>query len=476
VIGSGKRARSARKEEPADMETTQTTVTAGQALLPDGWARDVRLTLDGGRIVRVETGVSADHTYDVLIPGLPNLHSHAFQRGMAGLAETPGDREIADTFWTWRRVMYQFALTMSPEQMEAVAQLAYMEMLESGFTRVGEFHYLHHAPDGAPYDDPAEMSARIAAAAAETGIGLTMLPVFYAHATFGGAAPESDQRRFISDLPLFARLVERCRELLAGVPGGVIGAAPHSLRAVTPDELAEVVALAPDGPIHIHAAEQMKEVEDCLAWSGQRPVAWLLDRAGIDHRWCLIHATHLDDEEVAGLAASGAVAGLCPVTEANLGDGIFPGKSFTALGGRYGVGTDSNILIGAAAELRQLEYAQRLAVRERNVLAGSPRSTGRSLFDAAQAGGTQALIGSNAAAGLTVGAPAEFITLDRSDAPPLDGDAILDAWIFAGLGSIEDVWVRGRRLVVAGRHIHRDAVAARYRRVIAELVSHLSGL
>lgn len=452
-----------------------TVVAAEHALLADGWARDVRLTLAGGRIAAIETGVPAragDHRTEVLIPGLPNLHSHAFQRGMAGLAERRGEvvAASADTFWTWRQVMYRFALTMSPEQMEAVAAQAYVEMLESGFTRVGEFHYLHHAPDGTPYDDPAEMAARIIAAARETGIGLTLLPVFYAHATFGGASPEPHQRRFTSDLPLFARMVERSRALFADVPGGVLGVAPHSLRAATPEELAAVVALVPDGPVHIHAAEQVKEVEDCLAWSGQRPVAWLLDHAGIDARWCLIHATHLDGEEVAGLAASGAAAGLCPITEANLGDGIFPGKAFVSQGGRFGVGTDSNVLIGAAAELRQLEYAQRLVARERNVLARSHASTGRSLVEGALAGGTQALCGPAAEAGLRVGGPAEFVALDASAAPPVDGDAILDAWIFAGLARVGDVWVNGARVVAAGRHVSRDRIASRYRRVIAELV------
>ena len=455
-------------------ETIGTVVAAHAALLPGGWARDVRITLANGQIAGIETGAPAepgDIRYDTVIPGLSNLHSHAFQRGMAGLAEVRG--EVADTFWTWRQVMYRFALTMSPEQMEAVAAQAYIEMLESGFTRVGEFHYLHHAPDGLPYDDPAEMAARIVAAADETGIGLTLLPVFYAHATFGGAAPEPHQRRFISSLDLFGRLVERCRELVAPVPGGALGVAPHSLRAVTPEELHEVIALVPNGPVHIHAAEQVKEVEDCLAWSGQRPVAWLLDHAGIDRRWCVIHATHLDDAEVRGLAASGAVAGLCPVTEANLGDGIFPGKPFVAHGGRFGVGTDSNIRIGLAAELRQLEYAQRLANRERNVLAETHGSTGRSVFDAALIGGAQALGGPDLPAGLAVGGPAEFVSLDRSSAPPVEGDAILDTWIFAGLTRVEDVWVGGRRLVRGGRHDEREVVAARYGRVIAELTNDM---
>ncbi|MGB3329098.1 MAG: formimidoylglutamate deiminase [Thermomicrobiales bacterium] len=457
------------------MESEQAStqvIAAGRALLADGWATDVRLSLSGGRIVAIERGTDpqlGDHRYDTVIPGIPNLHSHAFQRGMAGLAEVRGSAE--DTFWTWRQVMYRFALAMSPEQMEAVAQQAYIEMLESGFTRVGEFHYLHHAPDGTPYDDPAEMAARIVTAAAKTGIALTLLPVFYAHATFGGAAPEPHQRRFISTVPQFTAMMDRCRELVADHPFAVLGVAPHSLRAVTPEELAAVVALVPAGPVHIHAAEQVREVEDCVAWSGQRPVAWLLEHGGVDRRWCLIHATHLDQAECAGLAASGAVAGFCPITEANLGDGIVPGQAYVAQGGRFGVGTDSNVLIGAAGELRQLEYAQRLATRERNVLAMPPRSTGRSLVDTAVAGGTQALCGSDARAGLQVGAEAAFVTLDRTAAPPVEADAILDAWIFAGLAQVEDVWVHGQRVVEQGRHIGRDEATARYRAVIAELVA-----
>jgi formimidoylglutamate deiminase len=348
-----------------------------------------------------------------------------------------------------------------------------VEMLETGFTRVGEFHYLHHAQDGTPYDDPAEMAGRIVAAAAETGIALTLLPVFYAHATFGGAAPEPHQRRFISDLDLFARMIERSRAHVAELPAGVIGGAPHSLRAVTPDELSAVAAMMPDGPIHIHAAEQVREVEDCFAWSGQRPVEWLLDHAAVDDRWCLIHATHLDASETTRLAASGAVAGLCPITEANLGDGIFPGQDFLRAGGRFGVGTDSNVLIGAAAELRQLEYAQRLGRRQRNVMVGAtgPGSTGRSLLDRALQGGTQALRGADGTHGLRVGAAADVVSLNAADAPACSGDAILDAWLFTGQVHVNDVWVGGRRVVSGGYHPERDAIRARFNAAIHDLVS-----
>ncbi|MDX3928638.1 MAG: formimidoylglutamate deiminase [Shinella sp.] len=433
-------------------------IHAAEALLAEGWTKDVRLTVRDGRIGGLETGVPArpgDERHLAIVPGMPNLHSHAFQRGMAGLAETRGPG--SDSFWSWRNVMYRFALSMTPEQVEAVAAQLYVEMLEAGFTRVGEFHYLHHAEDGRPYADIAEMAARIAASASATGIGLTLLPVFYAHSTFGGAAPGEGQRRFINDLESYGRLLSRCRELAASLPNGVAGVAPHSLRAVTPDELAAVVELAGDGPIHIHVAEQVKEVEDCIAWSGRRPVEWLLANQTLDERWCLIHATHMTPEETRAMAASGAVAGLCPVTEANLGDGTFPAPDFAAAGGRYGIGSDSNVLIGLPDELRQLEYSQRLSHRARNVLAAPGGSTGRALFDTALAGGTAAL---QAPTGLAAGRPADFVSLRPRHEIDLRGDRLLDAWIFANGAVVDCVWVHGRKQVESGRHVKRDEVAA----------------
>jgi len=449
-----------------------TVLFADTALLPAGWASGVRIETAAGRIARIEAGAKAkagDERAAILLPGMPNLHSHAFQRGMAGLAELRGPG--ADSFWSWREVMYRFALSMTPDHVEAVAAQLYAEMLEAGFTRVGEFHYLHHDIDGRPYADIAEMAARIAAAATETGIGLTLLPVFYAHSGFGGQKPTAGQRRFINDVNAFAKLLESSRKAVEALPEAVVGVAPHSLRAVTPKELAAVTAMAPEGPIHIHAAEQMREVEDCVKWSGARPVEWLLAHAGIDAHWCLVHATHMTEAETTAMAKSGAIAGLCPITEANLGDGTFPGRRFTRKGGRYGIGSDSNVLIGLADELRQLEYSQRLARRARNVLASPGQSNGRALFDAAVTGGGAALGAGEG--GLTAGAAADFVSLDPSH-PSLAGktdDAILDAWIFANGAKVEGVWVRGEKRVESGRHVRRDTIAKRFRNVMMELMA-----
>ncbi len=444
-----------------------------EALLPNGWAQDVRVTINDGVIDSVAIGTrpaSADERHRIGLPGLSNLHSHAFQRGMAGLTETCGSDR--DSFWTWREVMYRFVGRMTPEDVEAVTAQAYVEMLEAGFTRVGEFHYLHHCPGGAAYGNVAELAERVAAAAQAIGIGLTLLPVFYAHAGFGGRPPEAGQRRFINDIDGFARMMEASRRIVAGCEGGVVGIAPHSLRAVTPEELAAILPLAEGGPVHIHVAEQVAEVEASLAWSGARPVAWLLDNAPVDAAWCLIHATEAEPEELAGIAARGAVVGLCPVTEANLGDGIFDGPSFVAAEGSYGIGSDSNVLIDAAGELRQLEYSQRLAARARNVMAaGSTASTGRSLFEAALAGGRRALGGD--AAGLVVGAPADLISLDAGSVALAGrrGDALLDSWIFAGHTLPDCVWARGRKRVANGRHVERETIAARFRSTLEGLLA-----
>jgi formiminoglutamate deiminase len=372
---------------------------------------------------------------------------------MAGLAEVRGPG--SDSFWSWRTVMYKFALTMTPEDAEAVAAQLYMEMLEAGFCRVGEFHYLHHDQDGSPYANIAEMAERIGAASAETGIGLTLLPVLYNRSGFGGGAPIEGQRRFINAPDRFEALMGACRTMIARLDGGVLGLAPHSLRAVTPEELAFAADLGRNGPIHIHVAEQVKEIEDCIAWSGARPVGWLLDHADVDGCWCLIHATHMTDDETRRMAKSGAIAGLCPITEANLGDGTFPAPLFLEEGGRYGIGSDSNILISVPEELRQLEYSQRLALRARNVVAPANGSTGRTLFDRALVGGGAAL---QTTTGLAKGNSADLVSLDVSAVPYLSGDQVLDHWLFAGGVGVDSVWSLGRKQVSGGRHVRRDAV------------------
>lgn len=441
-----------------------------RALLPDGWADQVRITIDGATIAAVQSDVAPepdDQRHGAAFPGLCNVHSHGFQRGMAGMSERRGRPD--DDFWSWREVMYRFLDRLTPDDIEAITAQAYVEMLEGGFTRVGEFHYLHNDVDGARYSDPAQTAGAIVAAAGATGIGLTLLPVFYAHADFGGAPPAPGQRRFISDVDGFARLVEASRAKLPA--DAVLGIAPHSLRAVTPGELAAIVPLADGGPLHIHAAEQVREVEACVAWSGARPVEWLLDHAAVDRRWCLIHSTHVNREEVAALAASGAVAGLCPVTEANLGDGVFPAVDYLAAGGRFGVGTDSNILIDAASELRAIEYSQRLTLRKRALLVdGAEPSVGATLFARAQSGGAQAL---GVTSGLAPGNAADIVSLDL-DHPALvgAGSDLLDRWIFAARpGAIDAVWRAGRKLVDHGRHIAADTIADRYRRTVTALLA-----
>ena len=361
----------------------------------------------------------------------------------SGAAEARRARSLAemrgpsgDSFWTWRELMYRFVAHLNPDQIEAIAAMAFAEMLEGGFTRVGEFHYLHHDVDGAPYADRAETATRIAAAASETGIGLTLLPVFYAHSGFGGLAPKPEQKRFVHDVDGFSSLIDASRRAVATLDDAIVGIAPHSLRAVTAGELVQVASLAGDVPVHIHVAEQIREVANCVAWSGKRPVQWLLETGLVDRHWCLVHATHMDGHEMAAAAKSGAVAGLCPITEANLGDGIFPAPAYVGAGGRFGIGTDSNVLIDAAEELRVLEYGQRLTHRSRNVMARSEGcSTGSALYCATISGGGQALGISDGE--LRVGASADLVCLNMNH-PALFNradDAILDSLIFAARGN-----------------------------------------
>lgn len=444
-----------------------TSLFAERALLPDGWHSAVRIEIAEGRIGAVLSDAApapADERHAVLVPAPGNVHSHAFQHAMAGLTERRGAGD--DSFWTWRETMYRFALGMRPEDVEAVAAMLYVRMLEAGFGRVGEFHYLHHDRDGSAYADIGEMAARIAAASASTGIGLTLLPVFYAHAGFGPAPALAEQRRFVSSLDTFARLMERSGEIVAQQSGAVLGIAPHSLRAATLAEIGTILPLVGAGPVHIHVAEQTAEVEACERRHGARPVRLLLDNAPVDERWCLIHATHMTEDEIRDMASRGAVAGLCPITEANLGDGIFAGTAFRAAGGRFAVGSDSNVSISLAGELRQYEYSQRLGLRIRNAIADANGSTGRALFSDALAGGARALANP---AGIAPGNRADLVALDGRAAPQLRDDSLLDGWIFGDDIRVDCVWAMGSKQVADGRHRRRDAIEARYRATMARL-------
>ena len=448
---------------------------AETALLPTGWARNVRFEIDAaGLFTAITLDASAEGAERVsgpLLAGMPNLHSHAFQRAMAGLAEVAGNPN--DSFWTWRDLMYRLVGQISPEQLQVIARQLYIEMLKAGYTAVAEFHYVHHDQAGKPYADPAELSRRISAAAADSGIGLTLLPVLYSHAGFGGLAPNHGQRRFINTTDQYLQLQAQLAPALATQPAQRLGLCFHSLRAVAPVQLAEVLAASDtQAPVHIHIAEQQKEVDDCLAWSGLRPLQWLYEHVDVDRRWCLVHATHAAPDEVAAMARSGAVAGLCLTTEANLGDGIFPAVEFLAQGGRMGIGSDSHVSLSVVEELRWLEYGQRLRDQRRNRLyRGDQPMVGRTLYDAALAGGAQAL--GQPIGALAVGKRADWLVLDGQD-PYLamaEGDAILNRWLFAGGDrQVRDVMVNGQWVVRQGRHAQEEQSRVAFAEVLRQLL------
>jgi formimidoylglutamate deiminase len=456
-----------------------TAFFAGLALLPGGWARNVRLEVDaGGFLAAVSAGASdagAVRLAGPVIPGLCDLHCHAFQRAMAGLTERRS--ASADSFWTWREVMYRFAARLAPDDLEAVAAQLYVELLKGGYTSVCEFHYVHNDPAGRPYANPAEMSERLLRAAKRAGIGVTLLPVLYQTANFGGVPPHDGQRRFVTSTDELLAIAAVLRARAGGDPGVRIGIAPHSLRAVPPAPLREAIsgldAVDAAAPIHIHIAEQTKEVDDCLAWSGRRPVEWLLANQPVSPRWCLVHATHLADGEVAALARSGAVAGLCPTTEANLGDGFFRLPEYLGHGGAFGVGSDSNVSTSAIEELRWLEYGQRLAHRRRSVAASAATpSPGLALYQGAVAGGARAA--GRPIAGLAPAQRADFLVID-ADTPFLCArgpDELLDAIVFGGNANpIRDVFVGGRQVVAGGRHADEAAVHTAYRAAAGHLAA-----
>ncbi|MEM9495399.1 MAG: formimidoylglutamate deiminase [Pseudomonadota bacterium] len=450
-----------------------TMIAAKQALTPDGWRKDVVVDIgDDGRISSIDArSCDADHTVGVLLPALSNLHSHSFQRAMAGLAERRGPN-AHDDFWTWRKVMYRFLEVLSPDDIGDIAALVQMEMLEAGYAAQAEFHYVHHGQNGAHYAQIDETAQRHIEAAKLTGIGYTHLPVLYMQGGLDGRALEGGQRRFGCSLDDFSALYDANKLSLIGAPDDYrLGVAPHSLRAVTKAGLEASADFAPDGPIHIHAAEQLGEVRDVQEALGARPVRWLLDNLPVDNRWCLIHATHLDEAEVDDFAASKAVAGLCPITEANLGDGIFNASRFMEADGAIGVGSDSNVKIALSEELRMLEVSQRLRDKRRVVLTSEKTpSNGRLLYEKAALGGAQAL-GRDSGA-IKVGAFADLVALDDEHIAiaGLEDDFILDSWIFVCTDDlVSDVWSAGRHVVRQGRHIAHDAITETYKKTIKRL-------
>lgn len=450
-----------------------TKIHARNALVSGEWRTDVVISIDDeGMISSVSPDLDgADHVIDLVLPAPVNLHSHAFQRAMAGLTEARGP-DPRDSFWTWRKLMYRFLDQLTPEQVEAIAAQVFIEMAEAGYGSAVEFHYLHHGPSGEPYGQLGELTDRIAAAAQETGFGLTHLPVFYEFGGCDGRTLEGGQRRFGNDFDRYVRLHEEARKTItAGPKDWNIGVAPHSLRAVDKQGLSSAIGFANGGPFHLHLAEQVAEVEELEAYRGKRPVEWLLDNHSVDASWCLIHCTQMTPRETKVLAETGAVAGLCPLTESSLGDGIFNGTSFFEAGGRMGIGSDSNIQISFFDELKTLEYSQRLRDRSRAALATEQKSTGRVLFDAAVQGGAQAAQRRSGVIASGQFADLCGISIDNEYACNRSGDTVLDSLIFSGSGSqcVREVWSAGRHIVQGGRHISRDTVTKNFMRAIAEL-------
>jgi formimidoylglutamate deiminase len=456
-------------------------IFAPEALLPEGWDRDVVVEIgDDGSICGVRARQKpngAEPAGGPIIPGMANAHSQAFQRAMAGLAERMGSAD--DSFWTWREVMYAFIRQLTPEQVRTIAAQVYCEMLKNGYTAVAEFDYLHNAPDGKPYANPAEMAQQFLLAAQQTGIAITLLPVLYAFSNFGESPLSPAQKRFATTPDSVLGMFSALRQQLGRNPDARLGVAPHSLRAVNPAMLKDLVAgakaLDPDVPVHIHLAEQIKEVNDCLSWSDRRPVEWLLANAPVDLRWCLVHCTHVSQSEAEKLAASGAVVALCPTTEGNLGDGIFPFPRFREKNGHWGIGGDSHVSRTPVEELRWLEYVQRLVMRRRNIAASPDQpSVGTTLWREAAAGGAQAL--GRPMGRIAFGARADFVVLDPDHINLVgrSGDRLLDAFVFAGGGQmVKHVMVGGRWVVRDGRHPDEASIAARYREVQKRLYATL---
>jgi formimidoylglutamate deiminase len=452
------------------------TLFAEQALLPERWERNVSIHYDptDGRIVEIERDAKGgDDRAGIVIPGMPNLHSHAFQRAMAGLAERAGTRE--DSFWTWRQTMYGLVARIGPDDIEAIAAQLYADMLCEGYTSVAEFHYLHNRPDGERYGNPAELALRVARAAESAGMAISLMPVLYCQGGFGGAPLNPAQERFRSDPDFLSEIRDTVLGEYSQPTFNRTGLAIHSLRAAGEDRIAEALRHAESGdsatPVHIHISEQVREVTECYDWSGKTPIEWLFDHFRVGANWCLVHATNVTRGEIDRIAASGAIAGLCPTTEANLGDGIFPFRDFLAEGGGFGIGSDSHVSVSPVEELRWLEYGQRLTLRRRNISTrpDSP-SVGGTLWRGALAGGARAL-------GMKVGAiakghRADLLVLDHQDArlEGRVGDDILDALVFAGNKSlIKRVLAGGKWVVEHGRHLRADNIEAGYKAAVCNL-------
>ena len=459
------------------MDIINKHIFAKKALLPNGWSNNVIIEIDQSGLISNVTEndnhkVDADLNEEIILPAMNNLHSHSFQRAMAGLTEARSPQGN-DNFWSWRNLMYQFLDVLNPEEIFSITLFSQMEMLQSGYVGVGEFHYLHNQIGGTKYDNIAELSEKVLEASAESGISICLLPVVYERGGCDNRELEGGQLRFHNNIDTFEELYNQIKVFLSKNENFSLGVAAHSLRAVKNETLNKIIDLT-NGPIHIHAAEQVKEVEEIKSFYKMPPVEFLFENFDINKRWCLIHCTQMSELETELLSKSGAVAGLCPVTEANLGDGIFNGFQYNERKGFYGIGTDSNINISLTEELKTFEYSQRLLNRKRAVISNQKKSTGRKLFDDCLEGGARALQINNGK--IQKGLNADLISLPNTN-NELDGlkdDKILDYWIFSSReNDVQKLWNKGKCLVENGKHLNFDDIQSNYRKTIKNLQEKL---
>ena len=459
------------------MDIINKHIFAKKALLPNGWSNNVIIEIDQSGLISNVTEnnnhkVDVDLNEEIILPAMNNLHSHSFQRAMAGLTEARSPQGN-DNFWSWRSLMYQFLDVLNPEEIFSITLFSQMEMLQSGYVGVGEFHYLHNQIGGTKYDNIAELSEKVIEASAESGISICLLPVVYERGGCDNRELEGGQLRFHNNIDTFEELYNQIKVFLSKNENFSLGVAAHSLRAVKNETLNKIVDLT-DGPIHIHAAEQVKEVEEITSFYKMPPVEFLFKNFDINKRWCLIHCTQMSELETELLSKSGAVAGLCPVTEANLGDGIFNGFQYNERKGLYGIGTDSNINISLTEELKTFEYSQRLLNKKRAVISNQKKSTGRKLFDDCLEGGARALQINNGK--IQKGFNADLISLPNTnnELDGLEDDKILDYWIFASReNDVQKLWNKGKCLVENGKHLNFDDIQSNYRKTIKNLQEKL---
>jgi len=440
----------------------------------EGWIENAGVTIDrDGIIVDIEQVQSSEIDFGYALPGFQNAHSHAFQYAMAGLAEKHDANATHGDFWSWREAMYKLALNVSPNQLEAIATMLYSEMVRHGYTSVAEFHYVHHDKNGHQYDNLAEMGSRLIAAAETTGINITLVPIFYQKGGFG-IEPNAGQKRFISsNIDDYLKLLDASQAACKQYKGANIGIGIHSMRGVEPNDIAEIAKFGPQNlPFHIHISEQLKEIEDSINYLGKRPVEWLAENVELSDRFHLVHATHLTENETVSIAQSGANVVICPTTEGNLGDGIFPLRKFQELGGKWSIGTDSHVSLNPLEELRLLDYGQRLTSHKRNTYnSANQGDSGLYAVEMASTAGRKAM-NNYEEKFFEIGKPLNACIYNHK--APLIGTSSIEnmasTLVYSSDASMQSgTIVNGKEIVKNGKHINDESISNKFFETLKEL-------